>query len=154
MSERKQKTLKETLNKTEEKKEELPKPVVRAEVSNAPSWLRDTFGIDRVIFERRDLIGDDRLEGHEVVFEQPEPDVVRTKFGRRVMIDARVSGEPLRVVIGHVNFAIQIARLQRKYGSLLGVRIRVRKVDKSRKPYQFEIEDLGVVSNHENNSMH
>ena len=147
MPKRKQKTLEQVKQEQETKQETKETQGTAAAATVAPAWLKETFGVERVVFERRDLIGDDRLEGHEVVFEQDEPDVVRTRFGRRVMIDARVSGEPLRVVIGHVNFAIQVARLQAKYGSLKGVRIRVRRIDKSRKPYQFDIEDLGVAEN-------
>ena len=145
MPRKKQKTLEQIRQEQELRETEVPP----AEASTAPQWLKDVFGVERVVYDRRDLIGDDRLEGHEVIFEQDEPDVVKTKFGRRLMIDARVSGEPLRVVLSHVNFAIQIARLQRKYGSLLGVRIRVRKIDKTNKPYRFDIEDLGVAENAE-----
>ncbi|MCD6422080.1 hypothetical protein J7L13_01870 [bacterium] len=147
MARRKQKTLEEVKQEQEIKETQETAGTAVAAAAIAPAWLKETFGVERVVYERRDLIGDDRLEGHEVIFEQDEPDVVRTRFGRRVMIDALVSGEPSRVVIGHVNFAIQVARLQAKYGSLKGVKIRVRRIDKSRKPYQFEIEDLGVADN-------
>jgi len=145
--EMKQYTLEDSPEKIKAEREVKESQIPPAEASVAPQWLKEVFGVERVVFDRRDLIGDDRLEGHEVVFEQDEPDVVRTRFGRRLMIDARVSGEPLRVVLSHVNFAIQVARLQRKYGSLVGVRIRVKRIDKSGKPYKFDIEDLGVANN-------
>jgi len=147
MPKRRQKTLEEVEKEQKVKEVKQEPEIPPATATTAPPWLKEVFGVERVVFDRRDLIGDDRLEGHEVVFEQDEPDIVRTRFGRRLMIDARVSGEPLRVVLSHVNFAVQVARLQRKYGSLVGVRIRVKRIDKSGKPYKFEIEDLGIADN-------
>lgn len=106
-------------------------------------WFKRFFG--RPPRRRRNLPFLPPLrDGDEITVEflDPEPRILKTKYGQRLAIDVVHEGEEMTMVFAHVNLAEQLALLAEEHGSLEGLKVRIKRVGRQGRVVRFEVELL------------
>lgn len=78
----------------------------------------------------------------EVEFAEDHPRVITTEYGQRAVINVKVKGEMRSLWLSRIGLAREIALLEKKVGSLKGVKARITNTGKSGRSFNYKVEQL------------
>jgi len=82
-------------------------------------------------------------ETHKVTFKERSPRIVPIGRGRETaVIEIECEGNPYSLYLSHVDLARQVANLEEKLGSLMGITIEVTKKHMKGRSYRYTVEKL------------
>jgi len=103
------------------------------------SWFKEIFGREPGARGAPPMLELEEGKDYIVVIEDEEVRVVDTRVGRRPVITVRYKGQSWTLWLSHVDLAEKIALIEAEYSSLKGLKIRVKRLPKSGRRYEYEV---------------
>jgi hypothetical protein len=79
---------------------------------------------------------------YHLTFKESCPRVVPDKFAKTAVIEIEVDGKARSLFLGHTYLAQKIYQLQKKHDSLMGLKISLKKLKKTKNYIEYDLEEI------------
>jgi len=103
------------------------------------SWFKEVFGREPGTPRTPPILRLEENKDYIIEIEDENVRLAETKVGRRPVITVKYEGKSWTLWLSHVDLAEKIALIEAEYHSLRGIEIRVKRLPKSGKMYEYEV---------------
>jgi len=103
------------------------------------SWFKEVFGREPGTPRAPPILRLEEGKDYILEIEDEKVRVVDTKVGRRPVITVKHEGKSWTLWLSHVDLAEKIALIEAEHSSLRGLKIRVKRLPKSGRMYEYEV---------------
>jgi len=108
------------------------------------AWFKEIFGREPGVQKAPPILELEEGKLYVLEIEDEYVRVVDTRVGRRPVITVRYRNQSWTLWLSHVDLAEKIALIEAEHPSLKGLRVRVRRLPKSGRRYEYEVEVVGT----------
>lgn len=104
------------------------------------SWFKDIFPDAKAEFPQKLDLQEEKT--YLITFQESKPRVVPDKFGKTGVIEVEYNGESRSLFLGHTYLAQRIYALQKKHGSIQGVKIALTRLKMTKEYIEYEVTEV------------
>jgi len=108
------------------------------------SWFKEVFGREPGAPRIPPNLELEEGKLYVLTIEDGSVRVVDTKVGRRPVITVKYKGQSWSLWLSHIDLAEKIALIEAEHSSLKDLKIRVKRLPKSGRMYEYEVETIGT----------